>query len=226
MHQHDCIRTKSWLPPVEISPRGGRSARNFEKKNKVILKRSHILDFGIDFYYQLIFNNNPLLIILQVGKIHWFWFYFTTNYNPLYEDFDDDLGIDFLLCFQEKTQKINSDIFETFRRYILNHIDGTQNRFWRKFSLSRILSPLCLPYEWFFNEFQLHLVSARYSHQNNVWIRLVCALRSTWDVKLSIYTDISHILDSGTDFCYQSIFSSNPLIILQVGKNTPFLALL
>ena len=77
---------------------------------------------------------------------------------------------------------------------------------------------MCLSYEWFFKEFQLHLVSTRYSHQNNVWIRLVCALRSTWDVKVSIYTDIFHILDSGTNFCYQSIFSSIPLVILQFGK--------
>ena len=59
----------------------------------------------------------------------WFCPHFTASYSPLYEDFFDDLGIDRLLFFQEKTEKIKFGIFETLRGHIFNHIGGAQKRF-------------------------------------------------------------------------------------------------
>ena len=46
----------------------------------------------------------------------------------LNEDFFDDLGIDWLLFFQEKTMKIKFGIFETLRGRIFNHIGSAQRR--------------------------------------------------------------------------------------------------
>ena len=73
------------------------------------------------------------LVIPQTWKIDWFCPNFGANHSPLYEDFFDDLGIDWLLFFQEKTEKIKFGIFETSKWYIFNHIGSAQRHFWLYF---------------------------------------------------------------------------------------------
>ena len=51
---------------------------------------------------------------------------FAANYNSLYVDVFDDLGIDWLVFFQEKTMKIKFGIFETLRGHIFDHIGTVQ----------------------------------------------------------------------------------------------------
>ena len=59
----------------------------------------------------------------------WFCPHFTASYSPLYEDFFDDLGIYWLLFFQENSKKkLKFGIFETPKWHIFNHIGSVQKR--------------------------------------------------------------------------------------------------
>ena len=77
--------------------------------------------------------NNVVIPHTVMKKIHWFWLNFEGNHSPLYEDLFDDLGIDWLLFFQKKTDKIKFVIFETPKWHIFNHIGSAQRRFWLYF---------------------------------------------------------------------------------------------
>ena len=135
------------------------------------------MDFGQYFCYHSIFSSISFMIT-QMAKIHWFWPYFTANYSPLYEHFNDDLGIDWLLFFQEKTLKIKFGIFETLRGRIFNHIGSAQRPNFLHF-------PYYLPirkYAWktiqnqFFCQFSKTSEKVAYSLKNRVVSRTLVAL--------------------------------------------------
>ena len=80
---------------------------------------------------------NSLVIPIQ-AKIHRFLPNFDTSYSPLYEVFFNDLGMDWFLFLQEKTTKLISDVFQTFRHHIQRHIGTALSRFLLYFALYRI----------------------------------------------------------------------------------------
>ena len=108
---------------------------------KIITRAQTTKNIGVYLRWDVFCNTWTVRFILYFdppgNKIPGMKTNFEANYSPLYEDFFDDLGINWLLFFQEKTAKIKSNIFNTYR-HIFNHIGSAQRRFFSQFS---ILSP-------------------------------------------------------------------------------------
>ena len=80
------------------------------------------------FFLSFVLQRIPL-VITRLTKLHWFWPDFRANYSPLYDDFFNDLGIDWLLFFQKNSEKTKFGIFETPKWHIFDHIGSAQRRF-------------------------------------------------------------------------------------------------